>query len=273
VDQIQEEASVIVKIIKEFYEGLGLWGDHWVSFSVRDPKTPDAYVGFPADWDEAEAMLARVSEEFGLEAKRMEGEAAIYGPKLDFMFKDALGRETQLATVQLDFAMPKRFGLEYTDADGSVKAPVMIHRAILGSFERFIMLLIEHYAGAFPIWLAPEQVRIIAVNDTTEIVDYAEEIREELATLGLRVSVDSSAESVGKKIRAAGMAKVPYTIVVGEKERETGLVSPRLRQGHGEFAGSLSVADFAAAVEKEAATRATKSILGGSKGLDDQSGS
>lgn len=261
VDQIQEEASVIVKIIREFYEGLGLWGNHWVSLSVRDPKTPENYVGFPADWDEAESMLAKVGDEFGLDAKRMEGEAAIYGPKLDFMFKDALGRETQLATVQLDFAMPKRFGLEYTDADGSVKAPVMIHRAILGSFERFIMLLIEHYAGAFPTWLAPEQVRLIAVNDTAEIVNYAEEIKEELATLGLRVSVDSSAESVGKKIRAAGMSKVPYTIVVGEKERETGMVSPRLRQGYGEFEGSLSVAEFAAAVDKEVASRSAKSTL------------
>jgi len=262
VDQIREEVSVIVHIIHEFYEGMGLWGNHWVSLSVRDSAKPDAYIGFPEDWEQAEGMLAQVSDEFELSAKRMEGEAAIYGPKLDFMFKDSLGRETQLATVQLDFAMPKRFGLEYVDADGSVKTPVMIHRAILGSFERFMMLIIEHYAGAFPTWLAPEQVRLAPVNDTAELMTFTEQVRDELSTLGLRVDIDSSAESVGKKIRAAGLAKVPYTLVVGEKERESGMVSPRLRQGHGDFAGSLSIADFAAAVEKEIATRAPKSLLG-----------
>jgi threonyl-tRNA synthetase len=262
VDQIREEVSVIVHIIHEFYEGMGLWGNHWVSLSVRDSAKPDAYIGFPEDWEQAEGMLAEVSDEFELSAKRMEGEAAIYGPKLDFMFKDSLGRETQLATVQLDFAMPKRFGLEYVDADGAVKTPVMIHRAILGSFERFMMLIIEHYAGAFPTWLAPEQVRLAPVNDTAELMAFTEQVRDELSTLGLRVDIDSSAESVGKKIRAAGLAKVPYTLVVGEKERESGMVSPRLRQGHGDFAGSLSIADFAAAVEKEVATRAPKSLLG-----------
>jgi threonyl-tRNA synthetase len=262
VDQIREEVSVIVRIIHEFYEGMGLWGNHWVSLSVRDSLKPDAYIGFPEDWEQAETMLAQVSDEFELSAKRMEGEAAIYGPKLDFMFKDSLGRETQLATVQLDFAMPKRFGLEYVDADGSVKTPVMIHRAILGSFERFMMLIIEHYAGAFPTWLAPEQVRLAPVNDTAELMAFTEQIRDELSTLGLRVDIDSSAESVGKKIRAAGLAKVPYTLVVGEKERESGMVAPRLRQGHGDFTGSLSIADFAAAVEKEVAIRAPKSLLG-----------
>lgn len=261
VDQIQEEAAIIVQIIEQFYKGLGLWGKHWVSLSVRDMADLSKYVGEPADWDRAEEMLAEVSNRFGLDAKRMEGEAAIYGPKLDFMFQDALGRETQLATIQLDFAMPKRFGLTYLDQDGKEKNPVIIHRAILGSFERFLMLMIEHFAGAFPTWLSPEQIRLAPINDTKDILDYTEELRQEFATMGLRVSVDATAESVGKKIRAAGLAKVPYTLVIGEKERETGKVSPRLRQGHGEFAGELSVGEFAAAVQREVAERAPKSLL------------
>jgi threonyl-tRNA synthetase len=261
VDQIEQEASVMVEIIMEFYKNLGLWGKHWVSLSVRDMAEPGKYIGEPADWDQAEAMLDEVSKKYKLEAKRMEGEAAIYGPKLDFMFQDALGRETQLATVQLDFAMPKRFGLTYLDSDGQEKPPVMVHRAILGSFERFIMLLIEHFAGAFPLWLAPEQVRLAPVNDTAAILDYTEQLRGELVAAGLRVVIDSSAESVGKKIRAAGLAKVPYTLVIGEKERETGQVSPRLRQGHGEFEGHMSVQKFAAALQREVAERAMQSLL------------
>jgi threonyl-tRNA synthetase len=261
VDQIHEEAAVIATIIREFYQNLGLWGKHWVSLSVRDASAPEKYIGEPADWDEAEAMLASVAAEFDLDAKRMEGEAAIYGPKLDFMFQDALGRETQLATIQLDFAMPKRFGLTYLDQNGEAKPPVMVHRAILGSFERFIMLLIEHFAGAFPLWLSPEQVRLAPINDTKEIADYAEKLRAELSLIGLRVGVDSSAESVGKKIRAAGLAKVPYTLVIGEKERETGMLQPRLRTGHGEFEGTVSVNDFAAALQREVAGRHSRSTL------------
>jgi len=230
VDQIRQEASTLVDVIKQFYESLGLWGNHWVSLSVRDPKKPDAYIGDPADWDTAEKMLAEVADEFKLDAKRMEGEAAIYGPKLDFMFKDALGRETQLATVQLDFAMPKRFNLTYTDAESTEQHPVMIHRAILGSFERFIMLLIEHFAGKFPVWLAPEQIRVITVNQEEATVVCAERIRSQAKGLGLRIVVDNNNESVGKKIRSAEIMKVPYSIVVGQKEIETGQVVPRVRK-------------------------------------------
>jgi threonyl-tRNA synthetase len=261
VDQIEQEASVLVEIIMEFYKGLGLWGKHWVSLSVRDTSTPEKYIGEPADWDEAERMLAEVSKKYELDAKRMEGEAAIYGPKLDFMFQDALGRETQLATVQLDFAMPKRFELTYLDHDGKEKPPVMVHRAILGSFERFIMLLIEHFAGAFPLWLSPEQVRLAPINDTKEILDYTQELKGKLLAAGLRSEVDASAESVGKKIRAAGLAKVPYTLVIGEKERESGEVSPRLRQGHGEFEGSLKIDEFVSKLQAEVQDRTSKSLL------------
>lgn len=228
-DQIKEEAAIIVKMVQGFYQNLGLWGNHWVSLSVRDQSDTSRYIGDDKDWDVAEQMLQEVSDEFKLEARRMEGEAAIYGPKLDFMFKDALGRETQLATIQLDFAMPKRFELEYADADGEQKTPVMVHRAILGSFERFIMLLIEHFAGAFPVWLSPEQVRLVTVNDSSTIAKYATKALEKMKQQGLRVTLDDSNESVGKKIRNAELMKVPYTIVVGDKERQTDLVAPRVR--------------------------------------------
>jgi len=230
VDQIKQEATLLVDVIRQFYESLGLWGNHWVSLSVRDPQKPEAYIGDTEDWDKAEAMLAQVADDFKLDAKRMEGEAAIYGPKLDFMFKDALGRETQLATVQLDFAMPKRFGLTYTNEAGQEVPPVMIHRAILGSFERFIMLLIEHFAGKFPIWLAPEQVRVITVNQEEQTVTFADTIAQKAKELGLRLTVDNDNESVGKKIRNAEVMKVPYSIVVGEKEIETGMLTPRVRK-------------------------------------------
>ncbi|NTW62237.1 threonine--tRNA ligase [Candidatus Saccharibacteria bacterium] len=237
-DQIEQEASLIAEVVKGFYENLGLWGNHWVSLSVSDPKTPDKYIGEPADWEMAEKMLSDVAEKYNLDAKRMEGEAAIYGPKIDFMFQDALGRETQLATIQLDFAMPKRFGLKYTDQDGKEVPPVMIHRAILGSFERFIMLLIEHYGGWFPFWLAPEQVRILTINDT--VSDYVGEVKSVLSNTTLmkpikygdiRFTVDDRNESLGKKIREATNWKIPVQLIVGPKDVEAREVSVRTQKG------------------------------------------
>lgn len=263
VDQIRQEAGLLVDIIKQFYESLGLWGNHWVSLSVRDPKKPDAYIGDTADWDGAEAMLAQVAEDFSLDAQRMEGEAALYGPKIDFMFKDALGRETQLATVQLDFAMPKRFGLTYTNEEGHDISPVMIHRAILGSFERFIMLLIEHFAGKFPVWLAPEQIRLITVNQEEATVAFANRIAEKAKALGLRLVVDNDNESVGKKIRNAEVLKVPYSVVIGEKEMETGEMTPRIRKDMAVAAqtASYTADEFLKTVAHEAKSRVSKTSL------------
>jgi len=263
VDQIKQEASSLVDVIKQFYESLGLWGSHWVSLSVRDPKKPEAYIGDTADWDNAEAMLAAVAEEFSLGAKRMEGEAALYGPKIDFMFKDALGRETQLATVQLDFAMPKRFGLTYTNEEGQEVHPVMIHRAILGSFERFMMLLIEHFAGKFPVWLAPEQIRLITVNQEEATVAFANDMAEQAKALGLRLVVDNDNESVGKKIRGAEVMKVPYSVVIGEKEIETGELTPRIRKdiAVADHTASYTVEEFLKTVAHEATSRVTKTSL------------
>lgn len=263
VEQIEDEASILIQIVREFYEHLGLWGNHWVSLSLRDDTNPEKYIGEPADWDKAESMLTEVAKKHDLDAKPMKGEAALYGPKIDFMFKDSLGRETQLATIQFDFAMPKRFGLTYTEQDGSEQTPVMVHRAILGSFERFIMLLIEHFAGKFPVWLAPEQIRLVTLNQSEEIVDYATKLYEKAKEAGLRVTLDNDNQSVGKRIREAELMKVPYVIVVGPHEVESGQVTPRIRQDltENEQAPTLSYDDFLSKVNQDYRERSLKSSL------------
>lgn len=224
-DQIEQEVENIVHVIREFYESLDMFyeGSFWVSLSVRDPQDPESYLGDADGWDRAEATLATIAEKLDLPYKRIEGEAAFYGPKLDFMFYDALGRERQLATAQLDFIMPERFGLAYIDADGEKRAPVMIHRAIAGSLERFMAIMIEHFAGAFPLWLSPTQLIVIPVADTH--VEYASAVQKQLTEEGFRVDFDTSSESMGKKIRNAKTAKVPYFLVIGDKEVDAEVVT------------------------------------------------
>jgi threonyl-tRNA synthetase len=217
----------MVNIIKDFYTSLGLWKDNWVSLSVRDYAHPEKYIGDTKDWDLCEKMLQEISDEMGLNAKKCEGEAALYGPKLDFMFKDAMGKEIQIPTVQLDFATPKRFNLTYIDNTGKEVNPVMVHRAVLGSYERFLVLLIEHFAGNFPLWLSPTQVKIIPVRENHN--DYAKKISEELKGLNIRVDLDDSDEGMGKKIRAGKVNKVPYMLVIGDKEIESGELSLEYR--------------------------------------------
>jgi threonyl-tRNA synthetase len=225
VDQVKQEVVNMINIIKDFYSSLGLWENHWVSLSVRDYEHPEKYIGEPEDWDLCEKMLKEISDEMGLKAKRCEGEAALYGPKLDFMFTDAMGKEIQIPTVQLDFATPKRFNLTYIDKNGEKVNPVMIHRAILGSYERFLVLLIEHFAGAFPLWLSPVQTMIIPVSE--KFKDYAEKVKTELSASEIRVDLDDSNESLGKRIREAEKQKIPYILIVGEKEEKSGSVSTR----------------------------------------------
>lgn len=235
-DQIKEVATGLCKFIEEFHSSLGMYGDHWVSLSVRDYSKPESYVGDPADWDKAEQMLADLAEELGLDAKRMEGEAALYGPKLDFMYRDVLGNERQLSTVQLDFATPKRFGLTYVNEQGEDVAPVMVHRAILGSYERFMAILLEKTAGWLPLWLAPEQVRILTINDA--VADYAQKVRDILDGVvlmqplkynELRYSTDDRNESLGRKIRDAVELKVPVLIIVGPRDAAENQVSVRVK--------------------------------------------
>ena len=230
-DQIKEEVGIIIKVIKEFYSSLEMLedGNYWVSLSVRDPKTPEKYLGEDALWDKAEEYLEDVAKEHGLNYKRVEGEAAFYGPKLDFQFKDALGRERQLATAQLDFNMPKRFELEYTDKDGEKKTPVMIHRAVAGSLERFMAIMIEHFAGAFPYWLSPTQVVVMPVNDEAH-GDYAEKVFDELKDAGVRAEYMDASESLGKRMRNAKKEKVPYIFVLGDKEKDSGTITAEGRE-------------------------------------------
>lgn len=237
-EHLEQVIEGFCNTIKEVHTGLGMYGDHWVSLSLRDPATPDAYIGEEADWVEAENTLKSIAEKAGLNARPMEGEAALYGPKLDFMYPTATGKETQLATIQLDFATPKRFGLEYVDENGEKQTPIMVHRAILGSLERFMVVLIEKTAGWFPFWLAPEQIRILTINDT--VMDYVDTIKETLDGIvlmkplkynELRYSVDDRNESLGRKIRDAAGMKIPVTLIVGPKDVEANEVSVRLRDG------------------------------------------
>jgi len=235
-DQIKDVVMGLCKFIEEFHSSLGMYGDHWVSLSVRDYSKPESYVGDPADWDKAEQMLADMAEELGLNAKRMEGEAALYGPKLDFMYRDVLGNERQLSTVQLDFATPKRFGLTYVNEQGEDVNPVMIHRAILGSYERFMAILLEKTAGWLPLWLAPEQVRILTINDA--VADYAAKVKDAVDKTVLmkplkynemRVTMDDRNESLGRKIRDAVELKIPVLIIVGPRDAAENKVSVRTR--------------------------------------------
>ena len=214
-EQIEDEITLMTGMIGEVYRTFG-FKDFWVRISLRDSKNKSQYLGDDAVWDTAEGALRSVMEKSGWRYQEVENEAAFYGPKLDFMLKDVLGREWQLSTIQLDFNLPKRFELEYTDAEGKKAQPVVIHRAILGSTERFMGIMIEHYAGAFPLWLAPVQVRVLPVSE--KHTAYAQEVLSALRATGIRAEADDANESLGKKIRAGKMQKIPYILVVGDAE-------------------------------------------------------
>lgn len=228
VTQITEEVGTIVKIVKEFYTTFNMMKDYWVRLSVRGDDR-SKYLGEDDVWEKAEAALEKAAKENELNYKRVEGEAAFYGPKLDFMFKDALGREWQLATIQCDFNLPERFKLEFTNEKGEKERPVVIHRAISGALERFMALLIEHYAGAFPLWLSPVQVKVIPVRESHN--DYAKEIYKLLKENNIRAEVDLADENLGKKVREAKNQKIPYWIVVGDKEVESNNLILESREG------------------------------------------
>jgi len=258
-DQIEQEIDTLLASARELYEAAGM--TLRVRLSYRDSS--DAYLGDQKLWESAQQQLKTATEKNELEYFEQEGEAAFYGPKIDMMVSDALGREHQLATVQLDFVMPERFGLEYTDEKGEKQAPVMIHCALLGSLERFLSVYIEHTAGKFPIWVAPEQVRIITVNQEEKTLAFANEIVRQAQDLNLRITVDNDNESVGKKIRNAEVWKVPYTLVIGEKEMETGEVTPRIRKDMAvsEQVQARTVDEFLKTVAHEAKSRVSKTSL------------
>ncbi len=251
-DQIEGEINLMLDMVDEAYRTFG-FKDFWVRVSTHDPADKKKYIGDMKVWEASEAALTRLIAVRGWKHEIGVGEAAFYGPKLDFMAKDVIGREWQLSTVQLDMNLPERFELEYVDADGSKKRPVVIHRAILGSTERFLGILIEHYAGAFPVWLAPVQVIVLSVAERH--ADYAAKLVQDLVDAGLRAEADVSNESVGKKIRNAERMKVPYALVVGDKEAGGGELTVR-RRGEKEQT-SLSKDAFVSHVMKEDKERVT----------------
>lgn len=248
VDQVKDEVINMCNIIKDFYSKMGLWNNYWVSLSVRDLNHPEKYIGCNEDWNLCEKMLQEVSDELGLNAKRCEGEAALYGPKLDFMFKDALGREIQIPTVQLDFSTPKRFELYYIDENGEKQTPVMVHRAILGSYERFLVLLLEQFKGVLPVWLSPVQVNIVPVNVKYHD-EYCRKIIEILEAEDIRVEYDNSNESISKKIKISNNMKNPYTLVIGNNEMENNMIS--YRKLGSEDVNSIGIDGFIEMIKKE----------------------
>jgi threonyl-tRNA synthetase len=244
-DQIQDEVAGCLEFAFETYRIFGL--EPHLELSTR----PENRLGDDALWDRAESALARALESQDLEHTVNEGDGAFYGPKVDLHVTDSIGRSWQLGTVQLDYSMPQRFGLTYTGADNAEHTPVMIHRALMGSYERFIGILLEHYAGELPVWLAPVQALVLPIADRH--IDVAERVREELRAAGVRAEVDDRTESVGRKIREAELRKVPYMLVVGDREAEEGTVAVREHR-HGDT-GSVPVGEFAERVRRETQER------------------
>ena len=225
-EQIKDIYGEMIRVVKEFYSAIGM--PLKARLSYRDPETPEKYIGDPALWEKAQTIIKDIAEEHELDYYEANGEAAFYGPKIDFMAVDAIGREWQVATPQLDFVQPARFGLTYTDSDGQDKTPVMIHFALMGSLERFLSVYIEHTAGLFPVWLSPVQVAVLPVS-TDKHLDGAKQLAQELKDLGVRVDVDEADETIGKKIRKTSKQKIPYVLVVGDTELGGGDWTVRVR--------------------------------------------
>ncbi len=239
-DQLKEEFIKVIDIILYIFKALD-FNDYIVQISLRDPDDKEKYMGSDDNWDKAEKAIIEATREKGLETITEIGEAAFYGPKLDFMVRDALGRKWQLGTIQVDYNLPERFALEYIGADNNKHRPVMIHRAPFGSMERFVAVLIEHSGGKFPLWLVPDQVVIIPVSE--KFNDYAEKVFKFLNNYDIRTLIDERSEKVGKKIRDNELKKIPYLLVVGEKEQNSDTISVR-RQGEGDR-GSMELEEFA----------------------------
>ena len=247
-DQVKEEVGAVIDIVLYIFKVLD-FKDFIAQVSLRDPAKPEKYIGSTDNWDKAEIAIQEVADEKGLNTVVEHGEAAFYGPKLDFMVRDAIGRKWQLGTVQVDYNLPERFELEYTGADNEKHRPVMIHRAPFGSMERFVAILIEHCAGKFPLWLTPEQVRILPISDNYN--DYAKQVGDMLNNYDIRAAVDERNEKVGRKIRDAEVERVPYMLIIGEQEQKSGQVSAR-KQGEGDI-GQMSAEDFAQVINTEIA--------------------
>jgi len=244
-DQLKGEFLNVLDLTKTVLSRMGF--DHFTAqISLRDPGKPEKYIGTDANWDAAESAIIEATAEAGMDTVQELGEAAFYGPKLDFMVKDALGRSWQLGTIQVDYNLPDRFELEYIGADNQAHRPVMIHRAPFGSLERFLSILIENTAGKFPLWLLPEQFALLAINE--KVIPYCKKVEEQLAVRDIRGFIDDRNESIGRKIRDTELKRIPYMLIVGDQEVEDGTVSVR-RQGEGDQ-GSMTVDEFAGHFEK-----------------------
>lgn len=247
-DQVKSEFENVIDVILKVFKIFG-FENYEAQISLHDPKDTEKYIGSDEIWEESENAIREACKEKGLETREEVGEAAFYGPKLDFMVKDAIGRRWQLGTIQVDYNLPERFKLEYTAEDNSKKTPVMIHRAPFGSLERFTAVLIEHTDGHFPLWLTPDQVAILPISE--KFNDYAQKVRQYLDKQGVRALVDDRNEKIGRKIRDNELKRVPYMVIVGEKESAEGLVSMR-KQGGGEQA-TMSMEEFAQRINAEVA--------------------
>ena len=244
-EQIKDEISGVISLIDGVYKLFGF--KYHIELSTR----PEDSMGSDEAWEIATAGLQNALDENGINYTINEGDGAFYGPKIDFHLEDSIGRTWQCGTIQLDMQMPERFELEYTAADGTKKRPVMIHRVCFGSIERFIGILIEHFAGQFPVWLSPVQVKVLPISE--KFADYAKSVEDALDAAGIRVETDNRAEKIGYKIREARNERVPYIIVVGEKDQEANMVSLRSRKNGEE--GQVALADFIARIKEEIDTK------------------
>ncbi len=245
-DQLDEEFKKVIDLVIYVFNSLG-FDDFVTQVSLRDPENPDKYIGSDENWKKAENAILKAAEEKGLDYVVETGEAAFYGPKLDFMVKDALGRSWQLGTIQVDYNLPERFGLEYKGSDNEMHRPVMIHRAPFGSMERFIAILLEHTGGNFPLWLIPDQVSILSLSEKYE--KYAQKVLNLLENNEIRALIDNRNETIGKKIREAEMNKIPYMLIVGEQEEKDGTVSVR-KHSEGNL-GTMTIEEFAKLIDRE----------------------
>ncbi|RZK66542.1 MAG: threonine--tRNA ligase, partial [Pedobacter sp.] len=245
-DQVKEEFKKVIDLVLYVFKSLG-FDNYTAQVSLRDPENKSKYIGSDENWRLAEQAIIEAAEEKGLPTVVELGEAAFYGPKLDFMVKDALGRRWQLGTIQVDYNLPERFELEYTGSDNQKHRPVMIHRAPFGSLERFVAVLIEHCAGNFPLWLSPEQFIILPISEKYE--DYAKKVLDELNNSDIRGLIDFRDEKIGRKIRDAEVKKLPYMLIIGEKEMTEGKLSVR-KHGEGDL-GEMTLQEFGELLIKE----------------------
>jgi threonyl-tRNA synthetase len=245
-DQVKSEFKGVMAIVMKIFKALA-FNDFVVQISLRDPNDREKYIGTDENWNKAEKAILEVAEESGLDTVIVHGEAAFYGPKMDFMVKDAIGRKWQLGTIQVDYNLPERFDLEYKGSDNEKHRPVMIHRAPFGSMERFVAVLIEHTAGKFPIWLTPDQVIILPISEKYQ--NYAEKVLSFLNNYEIRAQIDDRSEKTGRKIRDAELKRIPYMLIVGEQEEKEETVAVR-KQGEGDK-GKVTLDEFVKMVNKE----------------------